>query len=80
MRPGPGGGGCFGLAWWETDSSYQAAIWDLEDIEDAGRVSANVNGTSVIPAVVVPVPLIARTRTAACKGLARKLQTFIAGT
>jgi hypothetical protein len=26
---GPGGGGCFGLAWWDDTSSYSASIWDL---------------------------------------------------
>jgi hypothetical protein len=31
----------------------------------------------MIPALIIPVPLIARTQTAACKGLARELQQFI---
>ena len=74
---GPGGGGCFGLAWWEDDASYAAAIWDVRDGKSAGEVSADVNGTSVIPAVIIPLPLIARTQAAACKGLARELQSFI---
>jgi len=73
----PGGGGCFGLAWWEDDAVYEAAIWDVRDGKSAGEVSANVHGTSVIPALVIPVPLIARTQAAACKGLARELQLFI---
>ena len=73
----PGGGGCFGLAWWENDSSYEAAIWDVKDGKSAGEVSADVQGTSVIPAVIVPVPLIARTQAAACKGLSRELREFI---
>lgn len=74
---GPGGGGCYGLAWWENDSSYEASIWDIEDGESAGAVSAAVRGTSMIPALVVPVPLIARTQAAACKGLAKELRNFI---
>ncbi len=77
---GPGGGGCFGLTWWENDSIYEAAIWDIRDAKSAGEVSASVHGTSVIPALIVPLPFIARTQSAACKGLARELQTFIAGT
>jgi hypothetical protein len=76
---GPGGGGCFGLGWWENMSSYEAAIWDLDDGINAGSVSADVNGTSVIPAIVIPIPMIARTRAAACKGLAKQLQTFVTG-
>ncbi|MFQ5635338.1 MAG: hypothetical protein ACE5G3_08410 [Gammaproteobacteria bacterium] len=73
----PGGGGCFGLAWWENDSSYEAAIWDIREGKSAGQVSTDVQGTSVIPAVIVPVPIIARTKAAACKGLARELKNFI---
>lgn len=75
----PGGGGCFGLAWWEDDASYSAAVWDVRNGRSAGEVSANVHGTSVIPALVIPVPLIARTQAAACKGLARELQSFLIG-
>jgi len=74
----PGGGGCFGLAWWEDDSSYKAAIWDIRAGKSAGEVTAVVHGTSVIPALIIPVPLIARTKSAACKGLAKELRSFIA--
>lgn len=76
---GPGGGGCFGLAWWEDDASYDAAVWDLQRRSEVGRVSADVHGTSMIPALIIPVPMIARTQSAACKNMARELQQFIAG-
>lgn len=74
---GPGGGGCFGFAWWQNASDYDASIWDLEGLESAGTVSADVSGTSFLPALVVPIPLIARTQAAACKGLADQLRAFI---
>ena len=74
---GPGGGGCFGFAWWQNDSKYEATVWDLDGLEDAGTVSADVSGTSFLPAIVVPVPLIARTQAKACKGLADQLKLFI---
>lgn len=74
---GPGGGGCFGFAWWQNASDYTAAVWDLEGLESAGTVSADVSGTSFLPALVVPIPLIARTQAAACKGLANQLRAFI---
>ena len=77
---GPGGGGCFGLTWWEDEASYDAAVWDLQQKVDTGKVSADAHGTSMIPALIIPVPLIARTQTAACKGLARELQQFITNT
>jgi hypothetical protein len=74
---GPGGGGCFGFAWWQNDADYEASVWDLVDRESAGTVSADVSGTSFLPALVVPIPLIARTQTRACKGLAQQLRAFI---
>ncbi len=74
---GPGGGGCFGFAWWQNDSNYEAAVWDLTALESAGTISADVSGTSFLPAVVIPIPLIARTRAKACKGLSEQLKMFI---
>ena len=74
---GPGGGGCFGFAWWQNDADYEATVWDLDDFESAGSITADVSGTSFLPALVVPIPLIARTQTKACKGLASQLNAFI---
>lgn len=74
---GPGGGGCFGFAWWQKDADYEASVWDLDGYETAGTVTADVSGTSFLPALVVPIPLIARTQSAACKGLAQQLRAFI---
>jgi hypothetical protein len=74
---GPGGGGCFGFAWWQNDSKYEASVWDLEGLEETGTVSADVSGTSYIPAIIVPIPLIARTQAKACDALADQLRLFI---
>ncbi len=74
---GPGGGGCFGFAWWQNASDYDASIWDLNGLESAGTISADFSGTSYLPALVIPIPLIARTQAKACKGLAQQLQAFI---
>lgn len=74
---GPGGGGCFGFAWWQKDSNYDASVWDLAGLEDAGTVSAEVSGTSFLPAIVIPIPLIARTQSKACNALADQLKLFI---
>ena len=74
---GPGGGGCFGFAWWQDDADYEASIWDLEDSESAGTVTADYSGTSFLPALVVPIPLIARTQSKACSGLAKQLKNFL---
>ena len=74
---GPGGGGCFGFAWWQNDADYEASIWDLQDLESAGTVTTDVSGTSFLPALVIPIPLIARTKTKACKSFAGQFQIFI---
>ena len=74
---GAGGGGCFGLTWFEKESDYEATVWDLSGSHTVGQVSADINGMSVIPAVVIPVPLIAPTQTTACKRLADQLESFI---
>ncbi len=74
---GPGGGGCFGFAWWQNDANYEASVWDLNGLEDAGTVSADVSGTSFLPAIVVPIPLIARTQSKACRALADHFNLLI---
>jgi hypothetical protein len=74
---GPGGVGCFGFAWWQNDADYEASIWDLDELESAGTVTTDVSGTSFLPALVIPIPLIARTQSKACKALAGQLQQFI---
>lgn len=74
---GPGGGGCFGLAWWQTDADYEATVWDLHSHSNAGVITTDVTGRSVIPAIVVPLPFIARTQSNACRGLAQQLAEFL---
>ena len=74
---GPGGGGCFGFAWWQKDADYDASVWDLQELESSGTVSTDVSGTSFMPALVIPLPLIARTQARACKTLANQLHSFI---
>ena len=76
---GPTGGGCVGFGWWEKESDYQATVWDLQNRKSTGSVSANVNGTSAMIGVVLPIPLIARAQTAACDRLAAQLRTFLQG-
>ena len=74
---GPGGGGCFGFAWWQKDADYDASVWDLDGLESAGTVSTDVSGKSFMPALVIPLPFIARTQAKACHTLADQLHSFI---
>lgn len=73
---GPGGGGCFGFAWWDDTSAYEASIWDLSQEASVGNLSASVSGTSVIPAIVIPIPILARTQSNACEGLTQQIVGF----
>ena len=73
---GPGGGGCFGFAWWDDTSAYNASVWDLSQETSVGNVSANVTGTSMIPAIVIPIPILARTQSNACEGLSDQIVSF----
>ncbi|MEM7220542.1 MAG: hypothetical protein AAF515_19430 [Pseudomonadota bacterium] len=73
----PGAAGCFGFLSWEHDSSYEASVWDIHTGRPVGKVSSDATGTSYMPAVVVPLPFVARVRTQACNTLAGQLKTFI---
>lgn len=75
---GAAGGGCFGLNWWERDSSYEATIWDMQNVNAAGYISADSTGTSYVAGLILPIPMIARTGKAACQGLADQLSEFLA--
>jgi hypothetical protein len=74
---GVGGAGCMGLAWWEDDSRYDATVWDIDELASAGTIHADVRGRSVMPAIIVPLPFIARPRAHACKGLTEQLEQFL---
>ena len=71
------GGGCFGFLSWENDSAYEASVWDVETGQAAGKISSEATGVSYMPAVIVPIPLIARVRSSACTSLANQLKSFV---
>lgn len=73
----PTGGGCFGFLTWEQDSAYEASVWDVRTGRSAGKVSSDANGTSYMPALVVPLPFIAPVRSSACASLADQLNSFM---
>ena len=74
---GPGGAGCLGFGTWDNESLYEAAIWDFENMTTVGKIKADAKGTSYMPAVVVPIPLLARVKANACKGLSDQLRSFL---
>lgn len=73
----PAGGGCFGFVYWEKESAYEAALWDLQEMDVVGKVKLDASGTSYIPAVIVPLPFIARPQAAACGDMADQVNRII---
>ena len=76
---GPGGGGCFGFAYWKDEANYEASVWDFKELVLSGKINAETKGTSYMPAVVIPIPLLARVQANACESLANQLRTFFSG-
>jgi hypothetical protein len=74
---GPGGAGCFGFGTWGNDSNYEAVIWDFTDQQEVGRMSTSATGQSYMPAVVIPIPIIAPVQGTACDGLGDQLLEFL---
>ena len=69
----PAGAGCLGLGMWEDEGSYEASVWDFHKLTESGRISVDSHGTSYMPAVIVPIPLLARVQTNSCRGLGLSL-------
>ena len=74
---GPGGAGCFGFGTWGDDSDYEATIWDFTDRAEVGRLNTTATGQSYMPAVIVPIPIIAPVQGTACDGLGDQLLQFL---
>lgn len=76
---GPGGGGCFGFGTWTDDSNFEAEIWDMDTLSSAGAISADANGQSYLPAIILPIPLLARVESNVCSGMGQQLKSFLNG-
>lgn len=74
---GAGAAGCFGFGTWDKESDYEAHIWDYRNKENLGQISTDASGTSYMPAVVVPIPLIAQVQKNACKAMGLQLRSFL---
>ena len=75
----PAGGGCLGILSWDNNSAYEASIWDVREGHSLGIISAEATGTSVVPALGLPIPMIARTKTASCRSLGEQLKNALTG-
>ena len=68
---------CFGFLSWENGANYEASVWDVHKGMTVGALSSEATGTSFVPAVVVPLPFIARVRQRACSKLADQIKGFL---
>ena len=74
---GVGGAGCMGLAWWEDDSRYDFDRVGHPDSESEGTIYADVKGRSVMPAIIIPIPLVTRPQAHACRNITDQLRQFL---
>lgn len=74
---GPGGGGCFGFGTWSDDADYEATIWDFTDLAEVGRVNSTATGQSYMPALIIPIPIIAPVKGTACDGIGDQLLEYL---
>jgi hypothetical protein len=71
------GGGCLGFAWQDETTALSATVWSLADASVAQREDAKAEGTSVVPAFLLPVPILAHTRQSACNELGSRVALAI---
>ncbi|MFT5396698.1 MAG: hypothetical protein ACI85N_001903 [Gammaproteobacteria bacterium] len=72
-----GPAGCFGFATWQDEAIYEAKIWDLKNTSVSGKIHTETQGTSFLPAVILPIPLLASVKSDACDGMATQLKKFL---
>ena len=73
----PAGGGCFGFKSWDDEADYEAALWQVSGFKTAGKISTRAAGTSYVPALILPLPLLARVKHAACESMATQLSSYL---
>lgn len=74
---GFGAGGCLGFAWINKDTRIRVVIWDLGKATPATHQDSRVEGTTWIPAFILPIPIPAFTETEACHDMSRQIVEFI---
>ncbi len=74
----PGAAGCIGFSSWEKDSTYDVEVWNMSTFDAVAELSSQGTGRSYMPAIIVPIPMIARVKTNACKGIADQIMSMFA--
>lgn len=74
---GYGGGGCLGLAWGDRMSAFSALVLDMWGGDAVSETSATQRGDVFVPALILPIPIIAPTEGKACDELAAKIHGIL---
>lgn len=67
---------CFGFGTWDKKADYEATIWDYNKRKMVGKINGSADGTSYMPAIVVPIPIIAPVQSDVCKAIGSQLRSF----
>jgi hypothetical protein len=67
---------CFGFGTWDKRADYEATIWDYDKKEMVGKINGTADGTSYMPAIVIPIPIIAPVQDDVCKAIGKQLRSF----
>ena len=51
----------------------------MDTLTSAGTISADANGQSYLPAIIIPIPLLARVESNVCNGMGQQLKSFLNG-
>lgn len=70
--------GCLGFIWGSRQSSFSVDLLDVRKNGALTEETAVRRGRVIVPAFLLPVPLIAATKTAACEELAGKIHAAVA--
>ena len=71
-----GPGGCIGYLQWDDEANYEAKIWDYRRITVSGKVRTETRGSSFMPAIIIPIPMLARVQATACETLSNQIKSF----
>jgi hypothetical protein len=75
---GPQAAGFFGLLWWNRQTVFNANIWDMKTGESKGKIDVHAEGTGILPAFILPIPLyLPATEKASCKELAKHITSAL---
>ena len=67
---------CFGFGSWDKKADYEATIWSYTEQKMVGKISGSADGTSYMPAIIVPIPIIAPVQSDVCKAIGLQLRSF----